>query len=47
MLHRKNISAAQSGYKEWLEDLAQELVIPVTARSAPQSALPEGDTSEA
>ncbi|KAJ8405604.1 hypothetical protein AAFF_G00315840 [Aldrovandia affinis] len=37
----------KSGYKDWLEDLAQELVTPVTARSAPQcSSGPVGATSE-
>jgi hypothetical protein len=25
----------RSGYKDWLEDLSQELIVPVTARSAP------------
>uniref|UniRef100_A0A8C5BAP3 PiggyBac transposable element-derived protein domain-containing protein n=1 Tax=Gadus morhua TaxID=8049 RepID=A0A8C5BAP3_GADMO len=25
----------RTGYKDWLEDLAQELIVPVTARSAP------------
>ena len=36
----------KSGSKEWLEDLAQELVSLVTARSAPQPTVPEGATSE-
>ena len=34
----------KSGSKEWLEDLAQELVSLVTARSAPQPTVPEGAT---
>ncbi|XP_063757603.1 piggyBac transposable element-derived protein 4-like [Eleginops maclovinus] len=34
----KRAGANFSGYKDWQEDLAQELVTPVTARSAPQCA---------
>ncbi|KAK0153615.1 PiggyBac transposable element-derived protein 4 [Merluccius polli] len=30
-------AAYKSSYKEWVEDLAQELITPVTSRSAPQS----------
>ncbi|KAL7406584.1 hypothetical protein ABVT39_022659 [Epinephelus coioides] len=36
----------KSGYKEWLKDLAHELVTPVTVRSAPQPTVLEGATSE-
>ena len=36
----------KSGSKEWLEDLAQELVTPVTARSPHQPTVHEGATSE-
>ncbi|KAJ8353085.1 hypothetical protein AAFF_G00110500 [Aldrovandia affinis] len=44
---RRNTFKYKSGYKDWLEDLAQELVTPVTARSAPQcSSGPVGATSE-
>ena len=34
----RSAGANCSGFKDWLEDLAQELVTPVTARSAPQCA---------
>lgn len=37
----------KGGYKEWLEDLAEELVTPVTARSAPKCASgPVGASAE-
>ncbi|XDV26565.1 hypothetical protein PO909_030223 [Leuciscus waleckii] len=34
----RSAGAYKGGYKEWQEDLAQELVTPVTAKSAPQCA---------